>query len=111
MGRPGDTGMEEMMKTIGSVLYTLLMIATIIARRGFSGSRWGASVRRAWAEPRTSDRSRYMPLARVGFTLSRAFSCCLQRPHAASGCLASAATLTNRSGTEYFLAAAHRRAV
>jgi hypothetical protein len=66
-------------------------------------------VRLARSEPRFRSIGRILyAVLREGFVPSRAFSCGLRRPHAASGCLSSAATLTHRAGSKCFLAAAHR---
>jgi hypothetical protein len=64
-------------------------------------NRWG----RHCAEPQCDQLVAFPAAASSGLKPSRAFSCGLERPHAASGCL-SAATPTNRPGNERFLAAA-----
>jgi hypothetical protein len=54
-----------------------------------------------------TNRSRLYAIVSRGLLPSRAFSCCLRRPHAASGCLSLAATLTHPADSKCFLAAAH----
>ena len=77
---------------------------------GCPGSRWRASWRLTWAEPRHERLVAFLwSCPREGVTPSRAALCCLRRPHTASGSLLSAATLTNPSrGNECLLAAALR---
>jgi len=79
------------------------------ASLGFSGYWWGASGEGGPGRASSPiNRSRFLcrPLERASCRLGRS-RIASGGPHAASGCLSSAATLTHRAGSKCFLAAAH----